>query len=411
MGIERFGCVRFDSDDPNRGGWVSVGGKRAHRISSVGSLDNETLWWTNLSFRAMYEANLHKTPFIKRSTYLNSWLQDGQLEFCQAWGFLRRTHTEEQITAALAAVFDRTMRFAGCHYGIDYTRSVPVHDNLADELRCRLLPQKDEHTNPQVDSALWAAHQYYAYCLTPHYNKEEMIHVRFAVPAVAYAREMLDAVIPNDQVEYVSAEQMPPESERVDWILNQPRPALVRVTVSNIHPDYVNVVAFANGAKAGNNRGWVTHPELIMLARYAQIEVGGAYLYGAYTGLPEKCLLPSFSVMQTMTPTAEILSSNHWIGLARENCYRLEPKATEHRMHSARGAWLCANDRLIMFTYALQLHGMGIVVRKYGAGAVTVVVPKHNYREVYERATKIGLLAPPTLINDIEVQDEMVTDE
>ena len=80
-------------------------------------------------------------------------------------------------------------------------------------------------------------------------------------------------------------------------------------------------------------------------------------------------------------------------------------------MHSARAAWLCATDRLIMFTYALQLHAAGIVVRKYGAGAVTVVVPKHNYREIYERATSIGLLAPLQLINDVEVQDELAETE
>ena len=153
MGVKQFGCVRFDSDDPNMGGWASVSGREAYRISSVGNLDNDTLWWTNLSFQAMFEANLNKTAYIKRTTYLNSWLQDGQVEICQGWGFLRRTHTEKAITEALGAIFDRVMRFAGEKYGIQYHRSVPVHDNLADEMRCKMLPDKDPQIGPEVDGA------------------------------------------------------------------------------------------------------------------------------------------------------------------------------------------------------------------------------------------------------------------
>ncbi|MDH0342009.1 hypothetical protein [Chromobacterium haemolyticum] len=407
MGVQQFGSVRFDSDDPNLGGWASIGGGEAFRISSVGNLDNSTLWWTNLSFRAIHEANLHKTPYIKRTTYLNSWLQDGQVEICQGWGFLRRTHTEKAITEALSAIFHRVMRFAGAHYGIAYDRSVPMHDNLADELRCKMLPDKDPHIGPEVDSALWAAHQYYTYCLTPHFNREEMVMVRFTVPAVAYAHEMMDSIVPSDQVEFISGEQLPPPNQRLDWVINHPRPALARVTVSNIHPDYVNVVAFANGAKAGSNRSWISQPELLLLSKYAQVDVNGLFLFGDYAPLPRECQLPSLTAMQAMTPTAEIITSNHWLGLVKENCYRLEPKSTDHRAISPRAAWMTAIDRFLMFTYALQLHRAGIVIRRYGAGAVTVMVPKHNYRDAYEIASAVGLIAPPTLINDIEVQDEL----
>lgn len=407
MGVQQFGCVRFDSDDPNLGGWASISGSEAFRISSVGNLDNDTLWWTNLSFRAVHEANLNKTPYIKRTTYLNSWLQDGQVEICQGWGFLRRTHTEKAITEALSAIFGRVMHFAGEHYGIDYRRSVPMHDNLADELRCKMLPDKDPHIGPEVDSALWAAHQYYTYCLTPHFNREEMVMVRFTVPAVAYAHEMMNSIVPSDQVEFITGEQLPPANQRLDWVINHPRPALARVTVSNIHPDYVNVIAFANGAKAGSNRSWVSQPELLLLSKYAQVDVNGLFLFGGYEALPEECQLPSLSAMQAMTPTAEIITSNHWLGLVKENCYRLEPKSADHRAISPRAAWMTAIDRFLMFTYALQLHRAGIVIRRYGAGAVTVMVPKHNYRDAYEIASAVGLIAPPTLINDIEVQDEL----
>jgi hypothetical protein len=411
MSIKQFGCVRFDHDDPNLGGWASIAGADAYRISSVGNLDNDTFWWSNLSFRAVHESNLHKTPYIKRTTYLNSWLQDGQVDICQGWGLLRRSHTEKSITEALSAIFDRVMRFTSEYYGLQYKRSVPMHDNLADELRCLMLPDKDPHINAEVDSALWAAHQYFTYCLTPHFNRDEMVMVRFSVPAVQYANEMLSSIVPTDQVEYISGEQLPPSERRLDWVINHSRPALARVTVSNIHPDYVNVIAFANGAKSGSNRSWVSQPELLLLSKYAQVDINGLFLFGDYAELPESCQLPPLTAMQAMTPTAEILVTNHWLGLAKENCYRLEPKSTDHRAVSPRAAWLTAIDRFYMFTYALQLHRAGMVIRRYGAGAVTVMIPKHNYRDAYEIASAVGLIAPPSLINDIEVQDELQSHE
>lgn len=407
MGVQQFGCVRFDADDPNFGGWASVGGEKAYRISSVGNLDNNTLWWTNLSFSAMYGCNLHKTPYIKRTTYLNSWLQGGQEDICQSWGFIRRAYTESEITEALSAIFDRSMRFVGENYGLDFNKTVPGMDNLADELRCRMLPDKDPHLGPEVDAALGAAHQYYTYCLTPRFHDEDFIPVMFSVPSVRYAREIINSIIPTDQVEFVHSDQLPNGPARVDWVINQPQPTLARVTVSNIHPDFVNVIAFANGAKAGSNRAWISQPELLLLSQYATVDVDSVFVFGGYRRLPGECALPSFTDMQAMTPSAEIVSTNHWIGLSRENPYKLEAGKPEARAHSPRAAWITAIDRFLMFTYALQLHRAGIAIRKYGAGSVTAIVPKHNYRDAYEIATAVGLIGPPNLVTDILVQEEL----
>ncbi len=405
MGIGKFGCVRFDADDPNYGGWAAVADGSAYRISSVGNLDNATLWWTNLSFTAMHESNLQKTHYIKRTTYLNSWLQGGMHDIGLGWGFLRRSHTEKEITENLSAIFDRVMRYAQRQYGIDFGKSVPIYDNLADELRCMMLPDKDPHLSKEVDHALGAAHQYYTYCVTPRLPREGFSSVLFSVPTVAYAQEMIGGIIPSDQVEFIHAEQLPPHSQRLAWVMAQPRPALARVTVSNVNPDYANVIAFANGAKSGSNRGWVSQPELLLLSQYAIVDIDSLFLFGEYDRLPDTCALPRFSHMQAMTPTAEIISSNHWIGLSRENPYRLEPG--KQRAISPRAAWMTAIDRFMMFTYALQLHRAGITVKRYGAGSVMAIVPDGNYRDAYEIATGVGLLAPTTLVNDVLIQEEL----
>lgn len=94
------------------------------------------------------------------------------------------------------------------------------------------------------------------------------------------------------------------------------------MTVSNVNPDFVNVIAFANGAKTGSNRGWVSQPELLLLSQYAAVEVDSVFLFSEYDRLPDACSLPPFTDMQAMTPTAEVISSNHWIGLSRENPFR-----------------------------------------------------------------------------------------
>lgn len=401
----QFGVVRFDDDNPNSGAWVSVMGKPAYRISSIGALDNQTVWWCNLSFNAIYRCNLHKSAFIKRTNYLNNWLPEGQESICQDWGFEARRYTEEQITRALSGIFARTMFFVAQHYGLDLNK-IPAHDNLADELRCLMLPKKDEHISPELDAALGAAHQYYAFCLSPRLPTEDFVTVRFSVPSVQYANMMLDSIFPSDQVEYIPESQLPAPADRVNWVLTQDLPVLAKVKVSDIHPDYVNVISFGNGAKAGTNRSWVSQPELLSLAKYARIDIGGCFVFGEYKALPSQCRLPFFSVLQSMTPTADIIASNHWIGLCRENPYKLEANQAAYRALSPRAVWLNSFDRFMMLSYAIKLHKSGIVVRKYGAGSVFAVVPKYNYRDAYEIATSIGLVAPPSLIGDILVQEE-----
>jgi hypothetical protein len=119
MGIQYFGCARFDTDNPGTGGWASVEGGEAYRISSVGNLGSDTMWWTNLSFRSIHEANIQKLSFIKRTTYLNTWVPDGQNDICLNWGLLSRYYSEQLITQKLSAMFNRTMRFVEEHYNLN----------------------------------------------------------------------------------------------------------------------------------------------------------------------------------------------------------------------------------------------------------------------------------------------------
>lgn len=91
-----FGAVRFDRDDANSGGWAAIAGNKALRISSHGDLDNQTLWWSNLSFKAVHTCNLHKTPNFKRTTYLNAWDTSGQSGICDSWG-LNDPRFSEQV--------------------------------------------------------------------------------------------------------------------------------------------------------------------------------------------------------------------------------------------------------------------------------------------------------------------------
>lgn len=411
MGLKRCGVVRFDTNNPNGSGWASLEGQAARRITGSGALDNETLWWSNLDFEAMLRTNLSRTNYIKRTTYLNSWHGHGEMvgqdDFCQSWGLLHRNFPDAKITEVLSAIFAQTMAVAHDHYGLNIDAEVPRSDNLADELRMRMLPAKDKHITPEVDMALVAAHQPYVYPVRPDNAwDEDYINVQFLVPPVRYAHEILDVMVPAEQFEFVSADRMPPPSERLDWIVRSEKPVLARVRVSNVHPDFAPVVAFGNGAKSGSNRQYVSHPELVLLSKYADLDIDAVFLFSEYQKLSdyENLRLPAFTTLQAMTPTAELIASNHWVGLARENPYQMEAGKPENRALSPRATWINALDRFLMFGYALQLYRNGISVRRYGAGRITAIVPKFNYRECYEVASAIGLLAPPTIAPDIGIQ-------
>lgn len=411
MGVSHFGAVRFDMDDPHAGGWASVAGQEAYRIANVASLDNRTIWWTNLSFDAMFAANIHRLPHVKRNSYLHSWRRggNGQDEFCQSWGLVRRLFTEKAITEALGSIFDQCMRFAAPHYRIDLgQREVLSYDSLADEIRAKLLPKADPTLGPEVDSAVSDSHVYYNRCMTPARRGDDYIDVCFSRPAVAYAREMTQTIIPSDQCEYLDAHRLPVRGSRLDWVLSQEQPVLARVTVSDVNPGFSSLISFGNGSKAGTNRSWLTQPEILLLSNFARVEIEAAYLFSAYRDLPANCRFgDGITDLQAIMPNTQILATNHWVGLCRENPYKLEPSKQGERRTSPRAAWLTAVDRFQMFTHALQMHQAGFTVVCYGAGSVIARVPKFNYRDAYEIAKAIGLLAPTTMAEDIDIQEDL----
>lgn len=410
MPVEHFGAVRFDMDDPHAGGWASVAGQEAYRVANIGSLDNRTIWWSNLSFDAMFAANVHRLPHVKRNAYLHSWRRggNGQDEFCQSWGLVRRSFTEKAITEALASIFDQGMRFAVTRYGFDLrAREVLAYDSLADEIRAKLLPKPDPTLGPEVDSAVSDAHVFYNRCMTPIRRPDDYVDVCFSRPAVAYAQEMTSTIIPSDQCEYLDGTRLPLRGQRLDWVLGQPRPVLARVTVSDVAPDFTNLICFGNGTRAGANRQWLTQPEILLLANFSRVEIESCFLFSEYRELPPQCRLKPVTDLQAIMPTAQILATNHWVGLCRENPYKLEPTKGGERRTSPRAAWLTAVDRFNMFTAALQMHQAGYAVVCYGAGSVIARVPRFNYGDAYEIAKAIGLLAPTTMSEDIEIQEDL----
>ncbi|MCC8799167.1 hypothetical protein Q6A26_03915 [Xanthomonas euvesicatoria pv. eucalypti] len=410
MGAKYFGAVRFDIDDPNAGGWASVEGGEAFRIANAGSLDSSTVWWTNLSFDSMWKANIHRMPNLKRTNYMHSWRRgDGQDAFCESWGLVHRRYTEKSISEALSAIFAQVMRVAARRYKVDLgQREVFPYDTLADEIRSRLLPVADPTLGPEADSAIGESHLYYNTCMTPHHRTEDYVDVCFAKPAVAYAREMTGTIIPSDQVEYRDSASLPAFGQRLDWVLNDARPILARVSVSDVHPDFANLISYGNGGRAGTNRNWLTQPEILLLSNFARVEIESAYVFSEYRQMPPQCVLPSdITNLQAMTPNTQILATNHWIGLCRENPYRLEPGKSSERRTSPRAAWLTSVDRFHMFTSALSLHQAGFTICYYGAGCVVARVPKFNYRDAYEVAVAAGLLAPTTMSEDIDVQEDL----
>lgn len=399
-----FGAVRFDTDDANSGGWAAISGHRAFRISSHGDLDNQILWWSNLSFKAVFGCNLHKTPNLKRTTFLSVWGNGGQEDICDSWGLNDPRFSEAIRTQLLSAFFSRTMLISQSHYHLP-SDIMPASDNLADELRCQMIPKADKSFGPELDAALRSAHQYFCYPVTPRLNGDDFVQVNFLIPPVRHARAVLDSLIPSDEVRFIGPEQLPPSKHRVQWALDSEQPLLLKVNVSQVSPDVVNVLGYSNDAK--RMRNWVSQPELLMLARYAHVDISAAFIFSSYRTVESKMGLPAFDRLQSMSPTAEIICSNHWVSLCRENPYTFERNQADQRVLSPRAVWLNAMDRFYCFTYAVQLHRAGVLVKRYGAGTVSCIVPKFNYRQVYEAACSIGLLSPSKIVSEILMQGDL----
>lgn len=390
-----FGAVIFDELDRTGPGWASVKGQAAFRIRGTGDLASDVYWWTNLSFAAFQKYGLFR-PNLKRADYL----RPGMLQLHNELGLFPSRMPQSRITEVTSEVFDRVMRLAAQHYGL----IKPVEDAFSDDLYSKLV-RADRAITPEINVALGQAYQTWSTCETAS-PKGSKIMI-FKRPRILHAHDVLSTPVPGEQWELIPEKDLPPEHKRVDWIINQSRPALVRASVQQVEPEVAKIIAFSSGAN--RERSWMSHPELLSLSRFAKIHVESVFLANEYTPHTIYKPMATGGAMGMLSLSMGIVCENYWAALASSYTINKRSKDAKSIIFSPRAVWMSASDRFHMLMPALLMHGSGFIVKAYGRGGINIAVQNGLLSEARACAVAAGLNAPLNVQDEISVQEALST--
>ena len=390
-----FGAVVFDDDKRPAAGWASVKGKEAFRVRGTGDLASDIIWWTNLDGQVFFAFGGLSAARMKRSEYLKPNMTQLHAEL----GLEIVRMPASRIAEITAEVFDRVMRLAQEHYGLDR----PGDRTLAEDLFAKIV-REDKPITPEIDEALAQAYQAWVSCETAAPTGSK--YTTFRRPRIAHSLDVLMTPTPGEQWEFVDAARLPPESRRIDWLLAQNRPALVKASVKRVEHDVAPVIAFGGGQQ--KERSWMSHPELLYMSKFAKLKVEAAFLGAGY--VPQKVYSPPYTgaPVGVLSISVGIVMENYCVALSIARSYR-RFKNERMTIHSPRAVWFAASDRFHSLIPALMMHGSGFTVRGYGRGSVMLALQRGALRDARACAAAAGLLAPLNLNEDIAVQTALAS--
>lgn len=389
------GAVVFDDEKRPGSGWASVRGKTAYRIRGTGDLATDVFWWTNLPAGTFMVYGGLPTTRMKRNDYLRPNM--GQLH--AELGLLASRMPAARIVEITSEIFERVMRLAQQHYGLPRPHDLA----LADDLYSHII-KEDRSITPEIDEALRQAYQSYVQCETKMPMHSKM--VIFRRPRIAHALDVLSTPVPGDQWEFLDESKLPPEHKRLDWLVSQDRPALVRASIKRVDHEVAQIISFGGGSK--EQRNWMSHPELLTLSKFAKIKIDAAFLGTEYVPHPVYKDMFTGGQMGPLSTSVGILAENYMVALSTPHSFRRFSKSTE-KVTAPRAAWYAASDRFHMLMPALMMHGSGFVVRGYGRGMVILGVQRGALQEARACASAAGLLAPLHVNEEIAVQSALAS--
>ncbi len=397
----KFGCVMFDTQDdktlPGQG-WASIDGEEAFRINSTGDLSNSVKWLTNLTQDTLWKSGLVKQSKLKHSGYLKTDVN----QIIRELGLADINLTIVEVCQKLSKIFSKVMKLAVKTY--DLTEL--IHTDLPTEIKMKLYPN-DRGISTPIDEALTRAYQDLVICERP-IIKEKVIYVNLKRPRYFHAKAILETTVPSNDENwtFLSDEDMPvKQDERIQFLLKENKPFIAKIDITSFKPqNNLNVdlsKLIVLGEALGDNgrkkeRNWVSHPELLYLMQFANIEISAAFMAGRYKELDSFVKLPYLGELSDFSYSLGILSECLWLAISSRS---LNPQTRSKSLVSPRACWLKSTDRFLSLTSAMMLASAGFTINSYGFGAVSVAIEESKIPYLIEIAPHAGLSVPINLIN------------
>ncbi len=278
---------------------------------------------------------------------------------------------------------------------------------LMDDLRI-LMPQMD-YPRGEAAAVIKADKAYKEFTTSTVRLPQEGDLVILRKPRILYATTMLNMPVPVGPFESVSRRSMREAGsgdDRAQFIRESDKPYMVELSVEKMNGDLAQIYGFSNASdknKKKTTRDWVAHPEFMTLDVIAELDVRSAYVGAGYKSLYEELddNIKDFlkDPLNDSLWSAGIIGETLWRSmLLKEASDRIGRAAdgNERAGTSWEGAWIRANDKIMMFTHAKQLTEMGYAVGSYGLGWVMCKVPREMKQDFIRDALSLGLVPSMT---------------
>lgn len=390
----RFGCMIFDDPANPDSGWASIAGSKPILVDNVSNLDTDVLWWTNLSYKTMYnDSKVGVSAMMRHDKYLIL----PPIECLKEWGYDHNTLTLSWISNFISRVFDKIMKMA-------WTMIVDACPGIhpKDVFCCRELRQDMSRIFPEP---VWPKGEAAAVCkrgygfteftMTTHSSSRGNTVIKLCRNRLIHALDILSTPIPNCDFEFVSGSDIGSNPREV--IMNSKVPWFSEVSLKNIDSEASTILAFGTSMDKKNRimRTWVPHPELISINPIADIDIKNAYRGKEYTILAN--LLPD-SVIEFMNNPFSFLSWS--AGVLAETLWKAaalkDTKANPDEGHvpdtSWRGLWIKSIDKTLTFVSALEMNDYGWIPVYYGSGGISYSCPANRLNNLITDGGLCGVL-------------------
>lgn len=395
------GAVLFDLKEQEDGqlrpalgaGWASLNGGKAFRIQSYEELDSNVIWICNLDRQTFWMAGCARIKRLKESIFFKT--EMGAL--MRELGLVPKKNGPTYVVERLSSIYAHAFLLIKNHYKCEFKDS-----ELVDSLKRMLIPE-DAPLGMELDEALSRAYADFIVCSERKF--EGHIRVQLHRPRLLHAKEVCDSVIPSGEWEFWDDEKLPEKEIRLQWILEQKRPVLAKVSIkgflekcpSSMLP-LLSLGDAIGTAGRKKERNWMTVQEIRYFARFVRLEIHCVFMAERFEPLYSSKEILELGPMSPMSTVLGLMAECHWMALSARSRH---PVTKSKSMVSPRACWLRAADRFLCFSVAMTVAALGYNIISYGAGMITVSVPKEALLQLSQNASDLGLIFPAGVLNQI----------
>lgn len=366
----KFGFIYFDDINEPSSGTYSIAGGKAQRLELITDIPSDVIWWTNLPYAACNKSALGGMSNIRYNKFLVISPEDCLME----WGYKPKSLKPEQFAVFVSRLFNRIMMIS-FNLIIEMEPRRNIHEVFSTrELRndfAAVLP-RPVFPSGEAASVIKSGYSYVDFTATTKPLQRGVAAVVMRKPRLSHAIDMLTTLIPNGDMEFISARKM---DAPFNHVLESKRPMLSEVVLSQLDPIVAPIFAYGHSMDRNKKimRSWVAHPELIALSAFSNIEVKGAWQGQEYEILSNTLqdAVKNF-LMSPFAPfswSAGIVAETLWKGCCLKNPFP-PPSGEEAPQTSWRGLWVKSSDKTLTFMNALSMSKLGWQAGSYGAGYV-----------------------------------------